>query len=211
LKARLLSSARPQLGSPASPWSDGPAGCAWLLCTQKARPSRPDLHEGLRFHRQRVPKLEVRSPALHPGGRSGCRRRNRHWQEEEAAGAVRLRCTSQEKERVSAPPAWSTVFCAPCGSALAGAHYWRTVAPPRPAAGAPETPGHPLALRAAFGLERGSQRPAQLLRAAFGLERTGQPSPLNLIAKRCRGGACPKESRQSRCLGNPGPPTPRHS
>jgi hypothetical protein len=200
-----------QLGSPASLVGWTRRLCLAALHTQKARPSRPDLHEGLRLHRQIVPKLEVRSPALHPGGRSGCRRRNRHWQEEEAAGAVRLRCTSQEKERVSAPPAWSTVFCAPCGSALAGAHYWRTVAPPRPAAGAPETPGHPLALRAAFGLERGSQRPAQLLRAAFGLERTGQPSPLNLIAKRCRGGACPKESRQSRCLGNPGPPTPRHS
>lgn len=91
-----------QLGSPASLVGWTRRLCLAALHTQKARPSRPDLHEGLRFHRQRVPKLEVRSPALHPGGRSGCRRRNRHWQEEEAAGAVRLRCTSQEKEGVSA-------------------------------------------------------------------------------------------------------------
>ena len=91
-----------QLGSPASLVGWTRRLCLAALHTQKARPSRPDLHEGLRLHRQIVPKLEVRSPALHPGGRSGCRRRNRHWQEEEAAGAVRLRCTSQEKEGVSA-------------------------------------------------------------------------------------------------------------
>ena len=91
-----------QLGSPASLVGWTRRLCLAAPHTQKARPSRPDLHEGLRLHRQIVPKLEVRSPALHPGGRSGCRRRNRHWQEEEAAGAVRLRCTSQEKEGVSA-------------------------------------------------------------------------------------------------------------
>ena len=39
--------------------------CLAALHTQKARPSRPDLHEGLRFHRQPVPKLEVRSPAVY--------------------------------------------------------------------------------------------------------------------------------------------------
>lgn len=42
-----------------------------------------------------------------PGRRSGSGRRDRHFQEEEAAGAVRVRCPPQE-EGVPAPPAWQT-------------------------------------------------------------------------------------------------------
>jgi len=105
----------------------------------------------------------------------------------------------------------TTVFCAPCGSALAGALLAHSRSPAASRRRSREARTPTCSQGCLRALERGSQRPAQLLRAAFGLERTGQPSPLDLIAKRCRGGACPKESRQSRCLGNPGPPTPRHS
>ena len=58
------------------------------------------------FYRQRACPSFRLIPACEPTGRrGGSGRRDRHLQEEEAAGAVRVRWTSQE-EGVPAPPAW---------------------------------------------------------------------------------------------------------
>ena len=76
------------------------------LHTLRRRASPPDLHvEVVVLPSARLPKLQAHSCVLPTGRRSGSGRRDRHLQEEEAAGAVRVRWTSQE-EGVPAPPAW---------------------------------------------------------------------------------------------------------
>ena len=112
-----------QLGSPASLVGWTRRLCLAALHTQKARPSRPDLHEGLRLHRQTVPKLEVRSPAV-------------YTQVDVVAVAVVTGIGKKKKQRgrsdSDAPPkkkkeflpsSWSTVFCA-CAPWLCPS--WRT-------------------------------------------------------------------------------------
>ena len=149
------------------------------------------------FYRQRACPSFRLIPACEPTGRrGGSGRRDRHLQEEEAAGAVRVRWTSQE-EGVPAPPAWPK--CP--GSALLALCLprKRTCSRSLLAAGV-----------ATRGLCTGP--PACAARGChFGIESEDGAALTASIMKGCRGGARlpARQDANPAAFRHPGPPMPR--